>query len=468
LAVTRGFARLTNDRGSATVRAGEQSIAFDGSAPTRTQIFNSARFDPFDRWVAERRSERVAASSARYLPRDLQVYGGALDRDGSWRNEAPYGNVWYPTVASDWQPYYNGYWSTVPSYGWTWIGADVWSWPTHHYGRWGHNGRAWFWIPGRTWGPAWVSWAAASDYVSWCPLGFDGRPVFALSIGSGAPWNGGWTIVPRTSFGYRGLRVDRYAVASQRVPRSTPFVMSARPPIGIPRSVLTNQPGRPNGGRSAYRERPASADGARTVGNARDAGRTSPDPGFGRRTDRAPTESSQTAIPRSVERRGDGNDSGRTPRATTPTARETPGLDPRFRQPMPDAFRRRSPDAGASQNPTGSRPVARPAERPEPRERAAPPSARQEVPATAQSAPSAPVYRRSDRSPERVPDRPAERAAGRSPERSPERASPPASPPPRSAPESSVARPRNGSDGERAVPRHDASGERSRGEGRRR
>ena len=39
-------------------------------------------------------------------------------------------------------------------------------------------------FPGRTWGPAWVSWASAPDYVSWCPLGFDGRPVFALSAGS--------------------------------------------------------------------------------------------------------------------------------------------------------------------------------------------------------------------------------------------------------------------------------------------
>ena len=36
-----------------------------------------------------------------------------------------------------------------------------WSWPTHHYGRWGYARNAWFWIPGRTWGAAWVSWASA-------------------------------------------------------------------------------------------------------------------------------------------------------------------------------------------------------------------------------------------------------------------------------------------------------------------
>src|SRR5205814_1433611 len=80
-------------------------------------------------------------------------------------------------------PYYYGDWSPIRSYGWTWIGLDVWSWPTHHYGRWGYERSRWFWIPNRTWGPAWVSWAAAPGYVSWCPLGFDSRPVFALSIG---------------------------------------------------------------------------------------------------------------------------------------------------------------------------------------------------------------------------------------------------------------------------------------------
>jgi hypothetical protein len=469
LAVVRGFARLTNDRGSASVRAGEQSVAFDGSAPTRTQIFNSARFDPFDRWIAERRSARVAAaSSARYLPRDLQVYGGELDRDGSWRNEAPYGSVWYPSVTADWRPYYNGYWSAVPSYGWTWIGADVWSWPTHHYGRWGHNGRAWFWIPGRTWGPAWVSWAAASDYVSWCPLGFDGRPVFALSIGVGASWNG-WTILPRGSFGYRGLRVDRYAVDSHRVPRSTPFVVSTSPPVGVPRAARTNQPGGANRGRPAYGERAASRDGLRSGGIPRDAGRTSPDPGFVRRTSPSPgpADSSRTAIPRSSGRRPDAVDSVRTPRATTPAARETPGLDRSATQPVPDLYRRRSADRGPSPNPTDPRPDARPAERAEPRYRATPPAVRQDAPAAApQSAPpSAPVYRRSDRSPERLPDRPAERPV----ERSRERSAPQAAPPPRSAPESPGVRQRNGSDGgERAVPRHDTSGERSRGEGRRR
>ena len=46
-------------------------------------------------------------------------------------------------------------------------------------------------------------WASAPGYVSWCPLGFDSRPVFGLSAGVNS-FRAGWVVVPRTSFGYRG------------------------------------------------------------------------------------------------------------------------------------------------------------------------------------------------------------------------------------------------------------------------
>jgi hypothetical protein len=35
-------------------------------------------------------------------------------------------------------------------------------------------------------GPAWVSWGLATDYVSWCPLGWDDGPVFGVSFGFAA------------------------------------------------------------------------------------------------------------------------------------------------------------------------------------------------------------------------------------------------------------------------------------------
>src|SRR5262249_8644574 len=88
----------------------------------------------------EHRAARIdpQSPSTQNLPPDLQPYAPDLDRSGAWQYEPSYGNVWYPTVAVDWRPYYYGYWAPVPVYGLTWIGYDRWAWPTHHYGRWGY------------------------------------------------------------------------------------------------------------------------------------------------------------------------------------------------------------------------------------------------------------------------------------------------------------------------------------------
>src|SRR5262245_27912387 len=167
MAVARGAGALVNDFGTMPLRSGERSVAWDNAAPSRPQIFNSARYDAFDQWAAGLRDQRLGyrSQSAQYLPADLRMYGGQLDRYGAWNYEAPYGYVWYPTVAPEWRPYYDGYWAPVPVYGWTWVGGDTWSWPTHHYGRWGYARSRWFWIPDRRWAPAWVSWGGAPGYV---------------------------------------------------------------------------------------------------------------------------------------------------------------------------------------------------------------------------------------------------------------------------------------------------------------
>jgi hypothetical protein len=172
------------------------------------------------------------ATAAAYLPQELQMYGDTFGQYGSWENEAPYGAVWYPRVARTWRPYYHGYWAPTPSYGWTWVGFDAWDWPTHHYGRWGYARGSWFWVPGRVWAPAWVSWASAPGLVGWCPLGVNGSSVFALSIGSGDPWTG-WTIVRRDTFGGRGYAVHRYAVDPHDLTRATPFIIQSRAPVAL-------------------------------------------------------------------------------------------------------------------------------------------------------------------------------------------------------------------------------------------
>jgi hypothetical protein len=222
-------------------------VARNGAAPSLAQAFNSARLDAFHLWSIARRDARLSAStaSAGYLPRDLQMYGGTFDQNGSWQYEASHGYVWYPTVAPDWRPYSRGYWSPLPVYGWTWIGLDIWAWPTHHYGRWGHKRSRWFWIPHRTWGPAWVHWAGGPDFVGWVPLGFDNRPVFGVSLSIGHP---GWVVVPRRTFGVRHAYAYKHDVWRDRGPGVASLVAQEVAPIPPPQfAARTAAVGRPAG-----------------------------------------------------------------------------------------------------------------------------------------------------------------------------------------------------------------------------
>jgi uncharacterized protein DUF6600 len=227
LRTTNGRVQIAFPDGTA-IEVAENS-AVECVSPSRVRLI-AGTMDHVQRAVAD-------SQSATYLPHELDAYGSTLDQNGAWQYDAPYGYVWYPTVAPDWRPYYNGYWSSVRSYGWTWIGADTWAWPTHHYGRWGYARNRWFWIPGRTWGPGWVSWGSAVDYVSWCPLGFNGQPVFALSFSSGTPWLG-WTVLSRSHFGSRGFYANRYALDMRRIPRTTAFVAHSTPPLPTQRAGL--------------------------------------------------------------------------------------------------------------------------------------------------------------------------------------------------------------------------------------
>jgi hypothetical protein len=214
LAVLRGAAELVNEDGRSLVQTGERAFVRAGAQPSPPYVFNSAVWDAFDRWSESRRDLRLGAS-AQYLPPDVRPYATTFDNYGSWQYEQDYGYVWFPRVAVGWRPYYHGRWVGLRPYGWTWIAADPWGWPTHHYGRWGFSSGSWFWIPGRRWGAAWVSWAYAPDYVSWCPLGWNDRPLFSfvninLNYYRGRyydPWNA-WTVLPRRHFGAGFVNVN--------------------------------------------------------------------------------------------------------------------------------------------------------------------------------------------------------------------------------------------------------------------
>jgi uncharacterized protein DUF6600/FecR-like protein len=237
LAVMRGEADLVSDQGVVTVSAGTRALARGGEIPSQPMPFNSARWDAFDQWSQDRLAARRGADSAQYVPAPLQSYGTVLDANGAWNYEPTYGYVWFPHVATGWRPYYYGRWRYYGRFGWTWIGGPVWAWPTHHYGRWGiTSAGGWFWIPGSTWGAAWVNWSVAPHYVSWCPLGFNGRPVVPFGykhVGWGHhpydPWRA-WTVVNRAHFG--GYRpVTHVAFDGRRLGAEglRPFVSEAPP-----------------------------------------------------------------------------------------------------------------------------------------------------------------------------------------------------------------------------------------------
>ena len=250
LAVIRGAAEILTDQGTTEVQAGERAYASAGLAPSYVYAYNSAQWDAFDRWSETRRNQRLGVS-AQYLPESMQNYGATFDQYGDWRYAQPYGYVWYPRVAVGWRPYYHGRWVTLPSYGWTWIGADPFGWPTHHYGRWGFSSGVWFWIPGTRWGSAWVSWAYAPGYVSWCPLGWNNRPIFALGFFGGrySPWHA-WTVVP--SLRFRGGFVPRHAVFVDRLATHPSFVMRQGPgvqAVAVTRSSPIRWAGTPGGTR---------------------------------------------------------------------------------------------------------------------------------------------------------------------------------------------------------------------------
>lgn len=453
LAVMRGRAELANEGGQTPLRAGERAFVRAGAAPSYAYVANSAAMDAFDRWSERRRDERMSAS-AEYLPSEVRPYAASFERYGYWRDEPSYGRVWYPRVAVDWRPYYRGRWVSLRPYGWTWIAHDPWGWPTHHYGRWGiSTSGSWFWIPGRSWGAAWVSWAYAPDYVSWCPLGFNNRPIFQININVGNryydPWRA-WTVVPRRHFGFgyvhrnviRASHLDRRTLSAfAHRDRAPEIIGHAVPRASAPIRVAGTASSR-RGAAPLYTNLPANrgrvqADGSRIrVPNATRAAPADRETIDGRRQRAVPsTPAVRSERPSgSDDRRAAGarpngnarrietpNSDTRRADAPTPNRRvEAPGVRRRLDAPSaaaPQESPSRSPRSGSAV-PRGEGAPNRRAVRPsDPRTEPAPERRRSASPRVTSAAPPAappsrvetPSYRRSAQPPQQGPpsDRPS-------------------------------------------------------------
>jgi hypothetical protein len=147
------------------------------------------------------------------------TFENELAAHGRWIDTPEYGRVWVPDVDEDFQPYAtNGHW-VVTNYGNTWVSDYSWGWAAFHYGRWYRDSSfGWAWVPGRVWGPAWVSWRSGDGYYGWAPL----SP--SVSININIPIYA-WTYVPQRYISNRDIN-NYYIRGSQTVNihRSTTIV----------------------------------------------------------------------------------------------------------------------------------------------------------------------------------------------------------------------------------------------------
>src|SRR5262245_39216166 len=161
---------------------------------------------------------------------DVGLFYDNLAVHGQWVQDASYGWIWSPHVASGWRPYTLGHWVWTDEYGWLWVSDEDFGWATYHYGRWFYQPvGGWAWVPGYEWGPSWVSFRTGGGYIGWAPLppnvgwqaGF-GFSAGGVSFDSYIQPNY-YTFVPQQSFVDHAI--TRYAVP---VSRNTQIINETR------------------------------------------------------------------------------------------------------------------------------------------------------------------------------------------------------------------------------------------------
>lgn len=247
VAVFRGSAELSGDRGSVLIRSGYRSSVRPGEAPANPETFNIRRLDDFDEFCADRReafegNQEIPAEAEAEIPPEVRPYAYELSYYGAWHNVPVYGWVWRPVYYGSWAPYWNGYWSWS-STGWLWASYDAWGWAPYRYGRWDHLVNiGWVWIPGGVWRGAWVSFAVGTGYVGWSPLNYWNRAVFhGAHVGHPAHYDPrhldgrAWRFVPVGHFSARDQA--RHAMRPDRLPAVGRVTVTGRLPHFSPRDV---------------------------------------------------------------------------------------------------------------------------------------------------------------------------------------------------------------------------------------
>jgi len=182
-----GEGEVTGGPNSYRVISGQRATFSGSNDELAYDVEPTHGFDEFDSWCRAREDREERAASARYVSRDMIGYED-LDDNGTWRVDAEYGQVWYPSgVAVGWAPYHYGHWVFVAPWGWTWVEDEPWGFAPFHYGRWIVVGGVWGWVPGPVavrpvYAPALVAFVGGGGAgvavgfgggvgVAWFPLG---------------------------------------------------------------------------------------------------------------------------------------------------------------------------------------------------------------------------------------------------------------------------------------------------------
>ena len=107
---------------------------------------------------------------------------------------------------------------------------EPFAWAVYHYGRWDYDpGYGWFWVPGDTWAPAWVTWRYGGGTVGWAPIAPD-RPGFAAGPPRryAPPIAEAWVFVETRDF--TAPDVGQYALPISRIGPSLAVATDIRTP----------------------------------------------------------------------------------------------------------------------------------------------------------------------------------------------------------------------------------------------
>ncbi|MER9605728.1 DUF6600 domain-containing protein [Mesorhizobium sp. M0243] len=156
-----------------------------------------------------------------------------LSNYGGWRTSSRFGDVWVPSVRTEWRPYTDGRWVWTDD-GWYWQSTEPFGDVVYHYGRWAYDPDfGWVWIAGDQWAPAWVVWRQGGNDVGWAPAPPD------VDVAFDDAW---WCFVPVAAIGAVDLvRVVRPATENVVIARNTTIINQTVVVNNAPHVRLGNQ-----------------------------------------------------------------------------------------------------------------------------------------------------------------------------------------------------------------------------------